>query len=319
MELFNQKNDKVEKVELKPFKSEKEIQSLVEKNTDTFFQLEFISSELTVGSYRIDTLCYDDENDSFVIIEYKKGTSYSVMDQGYTYLQLLLNNKSDFLLNLSQRFDKVLQLEDIDWRQSKLIFVSQTFNSFQTDSIDSKDVHFELWEIKRFSNNTIVLNKHTSSSNESIESLSNPKNKNIISSVTKEIKVKDESKHLSNCSEGVLDKWDNLKDRITEFVNIGIVSKNNYINWVCLGKILCYFTFKKDSITLEIRRGTISLDRSKSKNYFDIDDPKGISKETSWKLRSGIEGTNYKISITKDVDVDYIMFLIRQKYNNLSV
>ena len=34
MELFNLKNDKVEEVELKPFKLEKDIQSLVEKNTE---------------------------------------------------------------------------------------------------------------------------------------------------------------------------------------------------------------------------------------------------------------------------------------------
>jgi len=75
MEVFNLKNDKVEEVELKPFKLERDIQNLVEKNTETFFQLEFISSELTVGNYRIDSLCYDNENNSFVIIEYKKGNS----------------------------------------------------------------------------------------------------------------------------------------------------------------------------------------------------------------------------------------------------
>jgi RecB family endonuclease NucS len=99
MEVFNLKNDKVEEVELKPFKLERDIQNLVEKNTETFFQLEFISSELTVGKYRIDSLCYDNENNSFVIIEYKKGNSYSVIDQGYTYLQLLLNNKIRFSFN----------------------------------------------------------------------------------------------------------------------------------------------------------------------------------------------------------------------------
>ena len=37
MEVFNLKNDKVEGVELKPFKLEKDIQSLVEKNTEIFF------------------------------------------------------------------------------------------------------------------------------------------------------------------------------------------------------------------------------------------------------------------------------------------
>ena len=32
-----------------------------------------------------------------------------MIDQGYTYLQLLLNNKSDFLLTLSQHLNKVLK------------------------------------------------------------------------------------------------------------------------------------------------------------------------------------------------------------------
>ena len=144
MEVFNLKNDKVEEVELRPFKLERDIQNLVEKNTETFFGLEFIYSELTVGNYRIDSLCFDNENNSFVIIEYKKGNSYSVIDQGYTYLQLLLNNKSDFLLTLSQHYNKVLRIEDVDWSQSKIVFVSPSFNSYQKDSVNFKNLPFFL-------------------------------------------------------------------------------------------------------------------------------------------------------------------------------
>jgi len=36
MEVFNLKNDKVEEVNIKPFKLERDIQNLVEKNTETF-------------------------------------------------------------------------------------------------------------------------------------------------------------------------------------------------------------------------------------------------------------------------------------------
>ena len=81
MELFNFKNNNIKEVKIKPFKLEKEIQSIIEKNTKTFFDLEFIATELTIGNYRVDTLCYDKENNSFTIIEYKKGKSYSVIDQ----------------------------------------------------------------------------------------------------------------------------------------------------------------------------------------------------------------------------------------------
>ena len=317
MELFNLKKDTVEEVSLKPFKLEKEIQDLVEKNTETFFQLEFICSELTVGKFRIDTLCFDRENNSFVIIEYKKGSSYSVIDQGFTYLQLMLNSKSDFLLTLSQHLNKVLHLKDIDWSQSRILFISQSFNSYQKDSVNFKNLPFELLEIKRFTNNTIVFNKHISSSKESIESLSNSKNKNLISSVSKEVKTKDESEHLSKSNKEIKDKWDTLKNRISELIDVDIVSKNNYINWVYSSKNLCYFIFRKNSISLELVRGTISPDGTKSRNFFNIDDPKGISKESSWEWKSGSKGNIYKITINIETDIDYIMFLIKQKYNNL--
>ena len=60
--------------------------------------MEFVKSELTIQNFRLDTLCFNKMSNSFVIIEYKKGTNYSVIDQGYTYLSTLLNNKSDFIL-----------------------------------------------------------------------------------------------------------------------------------------------------------------------------------------------------------------------------
>ena len=130
MKVFKLNNkSNLQEVEQLSFKLEKNIQDLVEKNTESVFNLKFIQSELSVDKYRIDTLCFDEENNSFVIVEYKKGSSYSVIDQGYTYLQLLLNNKSDFLLVLSQYFNKVLKMEDIDWSQSRIIFVSPSFNS----------------------------------------------------------------------------------------------------------------------------------------------------------------------------------------------
>jgi RecB family endonuclease NucS len=131
MKLFDIRKNKVEEVEQLPFKLERDIQNLIEPNLDTFFGLKFIKSEFTVDKYRVDTLCFNEESNSFVIIEYKKGNSYSVIDQGYTYLQLLLNHKSDFLLILSQSFNKVMRVEEIDWSQSRILFISPSFNSYQ--------------------------------------------------------------------------------------------------------------------------------------------------------------------------------------------
>ena len=316
MILYDNKKGVLKDVDIKPFKKEIEIQRLVEENCETIFQLDFIITELTVGNYRVDSLCFDHENNSFVIIEYKKGNSYSVIDQGYTYLQLLLNNKSDFVLVLSHHLNKVLKIENINWSGSKILFVSQSYNSYQKDSVNFKNLPFELWEIKRYSNESVLFNKHTSSSKESIDSLSNISSKSLVSNVSKEVRVVDEDVHIGKCDEDLKILWDDLKSRMDDLEGVDLIVKNNYINWVYLGKNICYFIFRKSSIVLELGRGNVNPDGSKSKNYFNIDDPKKIYKESSWTWKSGTKGTIYKIPIKKNSDIDYLMFLIKQKYKN---
>jgi hypothetical protein len=319
MEVFNIKNGKVEIVEPTPFKLEREIQNVIEKNTQSFFGLEFVHSEFSIGNYRIDSLCFDNETNSFVIIEYKKGDSYSVIDQGYTYLQLLLNNKSDFILTLSQHYNRVLRNEDIDWSQSKIMFISQSFNSYQKDSVNFKNLPFELWEIKRFSNDTVILNKHKSSSKESIDSLNsnNVEKKNIIQTVNKEVQVIDEEYHLNKLDDSTIQKWNDLKERLNELENTELEIKKPYISLNGENKKICYFNFRKNFISIEMLRGNINPDGSKSKKYFNLDDPKGISEEGSWEWKSGTKGTMYKVKFDKNVNLDYIIFLIKQKYESL--
>lgn len=321
MKLFNQKKGSVDEVKQVPFKLERDIQDLVEKNTESIFNLLFIQSELRVDKYRIDSLCFDEENNSFVIIEYKKGSSYSVIDQGYTYLQLLLNNKSDFLLVLSQHFNKVFNTNEIDWSQSKIIFVSPSFNSYQKDSVNFKNLPFELWEIKRFSNNTLIFNLHKSSSNESIQSLNSSKNKNLISSVSKEVKVYDIEDLISNISQNNLDKWNEIVSRLNEMEGVELKPKKNYVSIIIGGvsfKTILYLRFQKSKMKIRIIRGVHNPDGYKGENYFTIDDPKNVTTKTQRTLNNGSTQKFYEITVDNDFDIDYLMFLIKQKYNNIN-
>ena len=47
---------------------------------------------------RVDSLGFDNESKSFTIIEYKRDKNISDIDQGYVYLDLLLDNKAEFIL-----------------------------------------------------------------------------------------------------------------------------------------------------------------------------------------------------------------------------
>jgi hypothetical protein len=321
MKVFTLNKTNLNEVEQLPFKLEEDIQNLVEVNTESVFNLKFIKSELSVDKYRIDTLCFDEENNSFVIIEYKKGSSYSVIDQGYTYLQLLLNNKSDFLLVLSQHFNKVLKIEDVDWSESRIVFISPVFNSYQKDSVNFKNLPFELWEIKRYSNNTVVLNQHRSNSKVSIDTLNPNTTNSVISMVTKEVKIYTAEQHYSKTTKKIIDKWDELQKRLLDFDDVDIIPKKQYISLIHnhSGKTICYFNYLKRGINIDFQRGNINTDGSKSKNYFNLDDPKGIAKSNTWSWKNGTQGSTYRVFFNEKSDIDYFMFLIKQKYDNLSI
>ena len=275
MDLYKIKNNKLEEINKESFNLEKDIQSLVENNLETLFNLEFISTEFSVGDFRIDTLSYDNENNNFVIIEYKKGSSYSVIDQGYSYMSVMLNNKSDFILEYIEKTGKSLKKSEVDFSQSRIIFISPSFNSYQKNSVNFKDVPFELWEIKKFSNNSISLNQHLSSSKESIQKIEGNKN-SVISNVGKEVKVFEEKDHTSKSNGSLIRNWELLKERFSELDGVEIVPKRLYITLMYGNKTISYFLFRKDKIVMELVRGNIMTDGSKSKNYFVIDDPKRI-------------------------------------------
>ena len=82
---------------------EKDLQKLTEKNLQTVFGLEFVRTEFGLHNLYIDTLAFDPESKSFAIIEYKRDKSFSVVDQGYACLALMLNNKADFILEYNER------------------------------------------------------------------------------------------------------------------------------------------------------------------------------------------------------------------------
>lgn len=320
MKLFNL-NSKKELCEVSPvaFKLEKDIQELVEKNIENIFGYKFIASEFTVGKYRIDTLCFNEEENSFVIVEYKKGNSYSVIDQGYTYLQLMLNNKSDFLLKLSQYFNKVLDVKDVDWSQSRIMFISPTFNSFQKDSVNFKNLPFELWEIKQFCNGTIILDQHLSSSKETLKSLplSGNNANDDIEKVTREVKVVDVSEHLKKCNPNIKEKWNEFKEMLLELDGVEISAIPRYVTLDYNHRKVCYLYFGKTGFHIEMGLGITHSNGRKSKSYFNIDDPKQLAVKRTWTFKAGSKGGKWGIDVKAKTDLNYVFFLVKQKYDQI--
>ena len=183
-------------VKEKDFKYEREIQKLVETNLKVLLNLKFIKSEFSLSNFRIDTLAFDTDTKSFVIIEFKRDKNFSVVDQGYAYLSLMLNNKADFILEYNESQNGTLKRNDVDWSQSKVIFISPRFTNYQKEAINFKDLPIELWEIKQFENDIILFEQiQKTHAIESIKTISKTSDETV-EKVNKEIKVFTENDHL---------------------------------------------------------------------------------------------------------------------------
>jgi len=303
MKLYTiQDKSKLKSVSNLKFDLEKDIQVLFENNLEELFNLEFVKSEFSIKNFRIDTLGYDKENKSFVIIEYKKDRNFSVIDQGYTYMSLMLNNKSDFILEYNENCGGILKREDIDWTQSKVIFVSPHFTEYQKHSINFKDVPFELWEVKKYENDTIGMVQHKTTSDESISTISNDKS-NVVNQVSREVKVYTEDDHLNlpKISETTKEVYKNLKEKILNMGGeVNITPKKSYIG----------YKRKTNFFDVLIQRNDLWCWINMKKG--ELDDPKNLCRDITTIGHYG--NGDYDIRINEDTDLDYVMFLINQSY-----
>lgn len=297
--LLKKINNKIQKLELDEFKLEKELQLFVESNLEELLNLEIVKSEFSIENYRIDTLAFDKENKSFVIIEYKRGNSYSVIDQGYSYLATVLNNKAELILEYNERKGKSLKRDEIDWSQTKVIFISQNFTKYQKDSLNFKDLPIELYEIKKYDGDIILFT--TINKKENGESINVISKKDItIAKVSKEIKTYTLEDHFKNSNENTVEIFNIYKEKIEEmFPEIEVEPKKLYIAFKLNRKNLVDFKLQKDMLKIWINAKEGILDDSKkmAKNVAKIGHWGNGDYELTIK---NLEGLEYILSLIKD-------------------
>lgn len=265
---------------------------MCEENIEKIFGLQFVAREFSINNFRIDTLAFDRNTNSFVIIEYKNKRNFSVIDQGYAYLSLMINNKSDFILEYNERCNHILKKDSVDWSQSRVIFVSPIFNNYQKESINFKDLPIELWEVKKFENNTVYF--------KSIKAINT--SNNDISIVSKEIKSYTEYEHLLNCEDEILEIYREIKEYILSLdEDIDIKPKKLVIGFSIKNKIFIDILVQKKKLKIFLNA-----------KYGEIEDIKKLAKDMS---KTGHWGNGeYEIQISNYENIEYIFSLIKQVY-----
>lgn len=295
-------NNKLNEIKETKFSKERVLQNLCEDNLENIFGLKFVRSEFALGNFRLDSLAFDETTRSFVIIEYKNTSNFSVVDQGYAYLSLMLNNKADFILEYNENCKDTLKRDDIDWSQSRVIFISPSFNNYQRESINFKDLPFELWEVKKFENDTVYFNQiKATKKTESIKTILPDNSEADI--VNKEVKVYTEEQHFINSTEEMIELYEKLKEFILGLDdNFELKPKKREIGFAYNNKIMFDILLQKKALKLWINTKIDTLD-----------DPRNIARDVS---NTGHWGNgDYEIQISNDDDIEYIFSLIKQLYN----
>lgn len=280
---------------------ERDLQKITEDNLEAIFGLDFVSSEFSLHQFRIDTLAFDKETQSFVIIEYKRDKNFSVIDQGYAYLALMINNKADFILEYNEKKKENVKREDVDWSQSRVLFLANSFTSYQQNAINFKDLPIELWEVKKFDNQTILYNQLKSTDvKESIKTISKSK---TIENVNREVKKYSIDDHFKSGWENTRELFEEIRNKILD-IDARIEEKVNkyYIGYKIGAFNICAIHAYKSKLELHLVR----VDKE------DLKDPDNKIFKIPWEERGWGKLCGYLI--TSSADIDYALFLVKQVY-----
>ncbi len=253
MAIFQIKDQKVNRIKPTEFGSEKDLQNLVERNLDTFFNCKFVATEFSTGSIhsgRIDTLAISEDNNP-VIIEYKKVASSDLINQSLFYLHWITDHKGDFQVAVNNSIKEKIE---VDWSDIRVICIAPEFKKYDLHAVQVMGANIELWQYKIYENGIISIDevyKRTETKTNTHPFESNGKNPIMVAAGKKAAETRKNSTYTID--EHIEKVNNNLKELLSEIreyiVNldgaIEEVPKKYYIAYKTTQNFVCIETQKK--------------------------------------------------------------------------
>ncbi len=240
------------------FRSELILQRNTRDNLD-LFDLEHITSEFQHDNLRFDTLAFDNDNKSFVIIEYKNKLDFKVLNQGETYYNLLLDNKDIYIDKYNAVFKTNLNETYFDFDKTKVMIIGPKFSPKQIEAAKSPHYPFEIWKVNLDKNCCITY-----------ENISTNEIKEL--QVTENDLILTEDELLKNRSEKMTELYYFIKNRILHgFPNVNERILIDAFSFRENDNLICKFKFLKNSFkvffyTSEIKDTQDRLEDISNKN-----------------------------------------------------
>ena len=137
---------------------EKSLHRLIERNMEAMLGIRLLGTEYSTGQKhrgRIDTLGID-ENNTPVIVEYKRATNQNVINQGLFYMDWLLDHRAEFELLVLKKLDAATA-GSIDWSAPRLLCIAGGYTRYDEHAVEQMNRNIELIRYRRFGDSLLML------------------------------------------------------------------------------------------------------------------------------------------------------------------
>ncbi|WP_312085329.1 DUF5655 domain-containing protein [Exiguobacterium sp.] len=303
IKFFKINNGTVQELNGQSIRLEKSLQKLIENHLESFLGIRFLASEYSTGKRhggRIDTLGID-ENNSPVIIEYKRSTNENVINQGLFYLDWLLDHKAEFKLLVMQKYPKI-DLESIEWSSPRLLCIAGSFNRYDEHAVQQINRNIELYQYKHYDEGFLMLDLV----NATTEQLNSTKDDLLVNSL-KPINTrqgKTVSEYIERADDKLIDRYENLKAFILALGDdIQVKVLKYYIAFKRIKNFVCVEVHPQSNIILlylKINPSNINIEPGFTRDVSNI----------------GHYGTgDFEIRISNDEELEKAKTYIEQSYD----
>lgn len=212
---------------------EKDVQNLVESNLSDLFDLGLVDTEFSIENVRFDTLAFDKDANSPVIIEYKKSFEKSLFDQGLEYLNILFSRKADFAVALHKKLKLPPDPDAYSWENARVIFVCEQFSERQKRAISFQGLPIDLYRFAWMENDFFQLEKESLDREAKLSEFSkaiNGKN-SAIQKVRSEVKDYGRNYHKKSTTDAVWELFEKIEAELLDWKDFEIRYRKLYIGF----------------------------------------------------------------------------------------
>ncbi|MDT3457458.1 DUF5655 domain-containing protein [Stenotrophomonas pavanii] len=158
IKLFRLVDGKATELQGRASDLEKPLQSLIEANLLPMLGIRFVATEYVTGKThggRIDSLGLD-ENNSPVILEYKRSVGENVINQGLYYLDWLMDHQAEFKLQVMDSLGAHAAAQ-IDWSSPRVLCIAADFTKFDAHAVQQINQSVELIRYRRFGEDLLLF------------------------------------------------------------------------------------------------------------------------------------------------------------------